>query len=295
MANANPRRVVAPHPRSLDDVVGRNLPQWAVDFLVIDLERDYRSGIYLTLKLAKFHSSPHVREMYRTASQFFSRVNDLMSRSDSFSHNLAYRMLSFPEPYEIRLGYAALGSYGSGVGKGELRDELFDALMASKELRKAMVAEPDMLCCVPGIAMDRSSDVVATITKHQLVAFTQDQAAFWKFDRACMKKRHIENAWNPKTEAIGGFDAIVPTDDLGRVFLLVPKEICRSGPPMNPRQYFRDLGPKAGGGASDLTRKEAMIADAAKHPGRLRGFAVERMRDPSRFKPRRELRDPDEK
>lgn len=294
MSTRIPRRIVAPHPRTMDEVVGRSLPQWAVDFVKIDLERDIQKGIHLTVKLAKFSGIPVVRSMYDEAVRFFKRVDRLMTKGDPFSMALARRMLDFPEPYEIRLGFTALGSFGSGLGDGALSDYVFAVLKNRPALRRTLTVEPDALCFIPWVDMDRTSDIVATIVKRHLVRFTQEQAAFWKFDPRCMKTRVVENCWDPSAEKLTSETASVPVDDLGRTFLLVPKGICRSGPAMNAGQYFRDLGPSGGRARQQAsgTLKEQLLDDAAAHPDRLLKFAVDRMKDPTRFQPRREFRVP---
>lgn len=282
------QRIIAPHPRRLDEVVGRNLPQWAVDFVVIDLEKDYQAGLYLTLKLANSHPNPIVRKMYSDACRFFTLVHQLMTSGDPLSLRRARQMLVFPEAQEIRLGYSGIGSYGSGIGNSTLSEHVFNTLLAQPQLREALTVEPDALCFIPWIAMDRSSDIVATIVKQQLIGFTQSQANFWGFDSNCLAQRTIENCWDEKTQRLIGVRATVPVDDLGRPFLLVPKEICRSAPPMTAGQYFRDIGgsPRASG----ASMKEQMLDDAAAHAGRLPSFVADRMADPDRFKPRAEFR-----
>jgi hypothetical protein len=292
MSTPNPRRVIAPHPRTLDQVVGVSFPAQHVDFVLIDLERDYRTGLYLTLALAKNHPDPIVKKMYGTAVRFFKQVDALMTIGDQVSLARARKMLSFPEPFEIRLGYAGMGSYGSGIGQGTLGDYVFDVLLAHPALRAAVAVEPDAICLIPGVAMDRSSDMVATITKPHLIEFTASQAAFWQFDPACFRLRNVDNCWDEPNQRLGQLMAKVPVDDLDRTFLLVPKEICRSGPPMSGGQYFRDLngpdGAPSGGDGESL--KELVLEDAARNPARLTEFVRDRMRDPDKFKPRREFR-----
>lgn len=295
MSTPNPRRIIAPHPRTLAEVVGVSFNQDLVDFVVIDLERDYESGLYLTLGLAKTHPNRFVKRMYHEAARFFKRVNALMTKGDRFSLRLARKMLRFPEPQEIRLGYAGVGSYGSGFGKGTLGNHVFNALLSEPVLRKEIAAEPDAICFIPGIAMDRSSDIVATITKRHLIDFTNDQAAFWRFDPTCFRTRAVDNCWDEASQKLVSLVARVPADDLDRTFLLVPKEICRSGPPMTAAQYFRDLdGPGGGSVRDEETLKESLLKDAARHPKRLSNFIQDRMKDPSRFKPRREFRNTEE-
>lgn len=292
MNTRNPARNIAAHPRSLDEVVGRNLPQWAVDFVVINLERDLTAGLHLTLKLAKGSSNPHVREMYTAATDFFKLLRGHMSQARTAVHSARTRallMLDFPEPAELRLGYASMGSYGNGMGRGELATHLFDSLMRWPELGDLLTIEPDALCLVPKIGMDRTSDIVATIAKQQLIAFTQDQAQFWGFSPNCMKPQHVRNCWNPAVRRLDSISAEVPVDDLGRTFLLVPKEICRSGPPINPEQYFRSIDPIGPEGSGD-TRKEQLLDHCSARPGSLTDFTQERMKDPQKFKPRREFR-----
>lgn len=291
MSNGTPRRSRAPHPRSLQEVIGVSYPDHMFDFVVIDLERDIPKRISITMKRALSHPSPTVKAMYHRAVEFFREIDALMSAGDSVSLQRARNMLAFPEPGEFRLGYTVMGSSGKGLGRSMLSEYLFHRLLGDPLLRKVLCIEPDALGCIPQIAMDRSSDILATIVKPLLIQYTQEQARFLGFRPDCMQPRDVRNNYVPGRPTLVTLNEHVPVDDNGAVFLLLPKELCRSGPAMTPHQYFRDLGPDGGVSAIEgESAKERMLRDALANPGRLEGFVKDRMSDPDRFKARREFR-----
>lgn len=284
------KRAGLPHPRSLHAVLGITLPPELLEFVVINLERDLQAGIYLTMRLAYESENPIVRRMYRKSQHFFRTIDQLMTKGDAVSLGIARRMLAFPEPGEIRLGYAANSSRGNGVGDGHLSTYIFNVLLTSPPLRDALRDEPDTITMIPGVDMDRASDILATIVKEELIEFTQQQAQLLAFDPACMQPRDVHHCWLP-TGTLGTITAIVPVDDNDNVFLLVPGEICRSGPAMTAAQFFRHFPPpdgeKSDGGA---TSKERAMKQSMQNPTQLATFAHDHMKDPSNFKPRKEYR-----
>ena len=124
-----------------------------------------------------------------------------------------------------------------------------------------------------------------------LIQYTQEQASFYGFRSACMEIRSIRNNRVPGQAKLVALNERVPVDDNGATFLLIPKDLCRSGPAMTPWQYFRDLGPDVGVRPLEgESSKERMLRDAHENPSRFEQFVRDRMRDPERFKARREFR-----
>lgn len=291
MPRALPRRSKTPHSRTLQEVIGVGLSDDAFDFVVINLEHDYELGLHLTMQLAAESDHPIVRAMYREACAFFADIDDLMTAGDMLSMRRARGRMDFPEPWEIRLGYTRGGSNGNGLRDGALGDAIFQALAASPTLRRVLRTMPDGINAIPQVGMDRVSDVLATICKVQLIEFTQQMAAFYNFDSRCMREVDVENCWDRRSEKLVTKRALLPVDDLGRVFLLTPKEICRSGPPFNANQYFRDIDPSFGaGGVRGEGAKVRMMEDAIQRPDLFEAFIRDRMRDSRRFRARKEFR-----
>src|SRR5262245_31892282 len=119
MPRYNPRPTPGRNPKTFAQVVGVNYPQSTVDFVIPNLLRDLEFGLCITVALARDHVSPHVRAMYQTASEFFTRLKDLLDRAargDPTALIAAERMTYFPEAQEIRFGYTSEGSDGNGIG-----------------------------------------------------------------------------------------------------------------------------------------------------------------------------------
>jgi hypothetical protein len=284
------QRSKAPHPRSLQEVVHVYYDDHLFDFVVINLEADIEKRISITAKLSLGHPSPTVRAMYGRAVEFFKLVDSLMSAGDLVSLARARRLMNFPEPTEFRLGYTAGGSGGYGLGSGTLSSILFDTLLRDPLLRKVLTIEPDSISFVHQVGIDRSSDILATIIKPLLIQYTTEQAQFYGFSASCMQRRTVPNNWIPGTDGLVSISEVVPVDDLGRVFLLLPKEMCRSGPAMTAHQYLRDMPPPTGATYAALSAKERMMRDAAAHPEQFEAFVRMRMSNPDNYQARREYR-----
>jgi hypothetical protein len=288
----NPRPTPGRSSRTFAQVTGINFPQATVDFVIPNLLRDLEQGLCITVALARKHASPYVRAMYREAYQYFTQLKNNLDRAamgDQLAMTRAWTMADFPEPHEIRFGYTRVGSMGNGVGAGELSGYILQSLLRWPQLRAACAVEPDSLCLIERIGLDRVSDVMATITKKHLIEFTIDRAAFWGFDPACMRTVDIENVWDSAAGRLLTVTASVPVDDRGAAIILVPKGIVRSSPPLKVRQYFNDV---YGSARADGEESKADLArDAENNPGALGKFVEDRLRDPEKFKARREFRD----
>jgi hypothetical protein len=292
----NLRRAKLPHPRSLVDVTGLSLPRdkyghLPVDFVEINLDHDLLEGLHLTLKLARASEHEIVRQIYHAMCVFWRRFDNLMTLGTLDSRTEARAMLQFPEPWEIRLGYTTAGSRGNGFSDGALSREIFAVLDQVPTLRRLLRTEPDALCSVPNVGLDRISDVIGTIAKLELIAFTQQQAGYWNFIPTCMADQPVENCWVPAVNRLRTITANLPRDDHGRIIVLVPREICRSGPPFSAAQFFRELPRLPGDGAITIS-KEAMLATAIARPEDFAGVVKDRLRDPTRFRAKKGYRPP---
>lgn len=284
------RHAKAPHPRSLQDVVNVSLfTDTAFPFVVINLEHDLERAMYLTMKLATESEHPIVRKMYGTACRYFGLLDDLMTEGSDVSLQLARDIVQFPEPWELRLGYAGDGSIGNGLGAGHLGDMMFDTLRRSPWLRRLLRTEPDALSSIEQVGMDRVGDILGTICKSLLIEYTVEMAARYRFDSRCMRTVVVEGCWLEEERRLGEISAVLPVDDLDRVFLLVPGEICRSAPAFSAAQFLREMG-MTKADASGMTAKERMMADAESDPARFSQFVKDRMRDSRRFRCRKEYR-----
>jgi hypothetical protein len=280
--------------RSFAALTGVTLDQQLVRFVIPEMSHDLEKGICLTIALARNHPDAHVRSMYGRACRFFRRVDALFlaaQRGDTAAFRKLTAMLRFPEVAEIRLGYTLSGHDGSGIGGGDLSRHLIDYLGRYRQLRETLKVEPDAIQMVPFIGMDRASDAMATICKVDLIDFTKWCAHFYHFDPACMRQATVRNVWDETSKTFVKVADALPVDDNGRVLLLVPKGIARSGTSLGAAGYFDNGGPK---GSPVPTRpaqrdKEAALRDSEAHPGKLQGYTFERMKHVT---PRREFLPP---
>ena len=93
--------------------------------------------------------------------------------STSVSAQAARRLLTFPEPFEVGLGYTAGGTHGSGAGDrfaARMADGIAVAIAAG-------LGQPEHIEEIgilnEGIGADRISDATANVIKGRLIAYTQ--------------------------------------------------------------------------------------------------------------------------
>ncbi len=110
---------------------------------------------------------------------FFDAVLDLLKRADGHRNSMhwvkAQRFLHFPEPKEFALGHAMGNPEGRGIGS-DLARGMCDGLEFFRERGRgsddrllAMLA-----VLVPGMGVDRISDMVCNILKGRFITYTQD-------------------------------------------------------------------------------------------------------------------------
>lgn len=281
------------HGRNFFQVVGRFFDQTTVPFLIPDLQRDVPFGVYVTVALARGHDHPEVRAMYDDMCRYMAEFERFMKDHRRNPSMMTLRRLknhtAVREPHEARLGYTKVGSRGRALGKGALQAELLDFFTKRPDLLRDCTVEPDTLSYASNFGIDRVSDVVVAVCKRRLVAFTQWCATFFAFDPRCMKEVQLENVWQPERGTFGTETHVLPVDDNGDAILLVPTDLVRSAPPLSAEAYFSAV---YGDNYDGPRGKRAVLDDAAQHPGRLGEFAKDWLRDPERYKNRRNLRPP---
>lgn len=93
--------------------------------------------------------------------------------TNSVSAKAARRLLTFPEPFELGLGYTAKGTRGSGSGDrfaARMADSIAVAIAAG--LRQPEHIE-EIGILNEGIGADRISDATANVIKGRLIEYTQ--------------------------------------------------------------------------------------------------------------------------
>lgn len=259
------------------------------EFLIPDTQRDLAYGVYLTMALARIHPDPLVESMYSSVREYYQRLEDHLAGArahDLTAWQRARRMGSFPEPEELGFGYAQDGRDGNGIQEGELSLRILHTLRSHRALSVACAEEPDALALIELVALDRVSDVVATITKRELIRYTQEMAGRYRFSPDCIREVAVPNIWNPDAGKLETQVHVLPVADDGRAILVVPKGIVRSAPPFTPAQYTRFYYP----GRRPMTKAE-VLADIGDNPDRLLRAMRHVFEDDWRFRPRRDLRD----
>ena len=110
--------------------------------------------------------------------------------SKSVSAQAARRLLTFPEPFELGLGYTAVGTRGSGAGDrfaARMADGIAVAIAAGLT-QPEHIEEIGILN--EGIGADRISDATANVIKGRLIAYTQEVARRHEVPLATHKVRH---------------------------------------------------------------------------------------------------------
>lgn len=112
---------------------------------------------------------------------FFASCRDLVARSggDRSSPHWARarRMLTFPEPKEFALGLSMGSPHGSGTGSDLSRDmaEALDVMV--RAVQRGVDYVDVFALFVPGLGVDRISDMFCNILKRRFVAYTQQACA----------------------------------------------------------------------------------------------------------------------
>ncbi len=109
--------------------------------------------------------------------EFFDHAHRLLAAAineEDARWRKAERMLMFPEPRELRLGYASGGIAGHGSANTR-RDEIVDGIRTSIDLGIERLERFEELPLFnKGVGPDTISDLTANILKHRLVTYTQE-------------------------------------------------------------------------------------------------------------------------
>lgn len=197
--------------------------------------------------------------------------------SKSVSAQAARRLLTFPEPFELGLGYTAVGTRGSGAGDrfaARMADGIAVAIAAGLT-RPEHIEEIGILN--EGIGADRISDATANVIKGRLIAYTQEVARRHDIPLDTHKVRHARVSldaarWHDE-------EVELPTNPAtGRPIILVPEFILGGLPTLNADDWFDShfnddirlsLNLKVGQAVS----KSSIVAFARQRPERVREWA----------------------
>ncbi|GAA1989992.1 hypothetical protein [Microbacterium pumilum] len=195
----------------------------------------------------------------------------------SVSAQAARRLLTFPEPFELGLGYTAVGTRGSGAGDrfaARMADGIAVAIAAGLT-QPEHIEEIGILN--EGIGADRISDATANVLKGRLFAYTQETArrhdlplathnvghARVSLDAARWHDEEVELPTNPST---------------GRPIILVPEFILGGLPTLNADDWFDshfndDIRLSLNLTVGQAVSKASIVAFARQRPERVREWA----------------------
>jgi hypothetical protein len=237
----------------------KGVDQFDVDFVIPRLEADLPIGIdpFLLYK----SRDPLFREMHKAVLRVFGEG---LRAVHGGQLSEARRLLDFPEPAEIGMGYAKGTKRGSGIGD-HLAGLIIDTLQGAPALQERGIKhiEEFQLLSV-GIGADRISDIAADILKATLIDYTQRQCELWSIPLASgVPVEHVLDLdaleWSD-----GHYD--LPTSPVdGSPIILVPRRIVRALPWINYDDYVRSefasyLRAKRSHDATDSGRGSASLA-----------------------------------
>lgn len=197
--------------------------------------------------------------------------------ASSVSAKAARRLLTFPEPFELGLGYTSAGTRGSGAGDrfaSRIADGIAVAIAAGLD-HPEHIEEIGILN--EGIGADRISDATANVLKRHLIAYTQDIARRHEIP---LVERRVRNTRVTLAEARWHNDIVElpinPTND--QPIILVPERLLNSLPTLNADDWFDShfnddirlsLNLKVGEGVT----KASIVQFARLNPDRVRDWA----------------------
>lgn len=198
---------------------------------------------------------------------------------DSVSAKAARRLLTFPEPFELGLGYSAASTRGSGAGDSyaaQMADGIAVAMAAGLE-QPEHIEEIGILNM--GIGADRISDATANVLKARLIIYTQGVAR----RHGVVLDRHKVRNSRVTLEMARWHDEEVelPTNPTsGRPVILVPEFLLNKLQTLNADDWFdshfnEDIRQSINLPVGKAVSKADIVSWARQHPDRVRDWARE--------------------
>jgi hypothetical protein len=217
----------------LDDALGLTLNRLDVDFHLPNLEQDSRLAFDPFLLFKSRHHDLvgwHERLMI-----YVARVVALVSGGRTSE---AVDTLTCPEPNEVRLGYTAHGTSGSGIGR--VHAAAIAAMLESNPdlLSRGLRHVEELQLYSVDVGADRLSDLAVNVLKQELVEYTQRQATIWGVP--LQSSVGLAHAWDHSALEWVDLVADLPVDpETSSPIVLVPRRVLRRLPWIN-YEDFRD-------------------------------------------------------
>ena len=209
------------------------LQQPSLEFLDVVLEED--TPIFLDQRALVALRSEWGDEGASLVQDFFDEVLDSIRADDEDRARLLLSGLH--EPNETRLGFSKGRVAGRGVGRG-LADDLFQSLSQSEAVRADGLIEDleDTALLIPGVGVDRVSDITTNIIRRQLIAFTREMAE--KYDMPLVDGVDSGALWS-REEGTWTNEPTLLLAPKGKPLLLVPRSAARWKLDYDPGEYYR--------------------------------------------------------
>lgn len=195
----------------------------------------------------------------------------------SVSAKAARRLLTFPEPSEIRLGYTSDGTKGSGSGEGyaqAMADGIAVAIAAGLSTPEHI---EEIAILNVGIGADIISDATANVVKRHLISFTQQVA---KRHKLPLDQHDVRNARvNLKNARWMTEKVYLPTNPFTKQpVLLVLEQILNKLPTLNADDWFQstlneDIRTSMNLNIGQGATKADIVGWARRYPERVREWA----------------------
>jgi len=203
--------------------------------------------LFLDPFLISHTEHPLFQNTHKDIVRFFQHAFKLVATANSTKNERLKRttleMLSFPEVFELCLGYSSRSVKGSGAGKG-FANLLYESITSYLEMGMH-VEEVNQLeimsIFVRGLGCDRISDITANLLKPYLIKYTQEIAKRHKIEMKKLPLNKIKyNSKLSKWES--GYVVLPENTSNGAPVLLVPKYFLRKLPTINDIEFIGYLG-----------------------------------------------------
>lgn len=169
----------------------------------------------------------------------FQRLAPFYDKSQSDPYQHVVRLLAFPEPRELCLGYASQSTDGSGTGLGIASDVVEAMSLAVSRGVVHIDHFEELSFLVEGIGRDRISDMTANILKQRIIKYTQRVARKHGIPMEGVTLR--KSLFDPNRGAWENAEHQLPVNPTnGRAVLLIPKRFLRELPTLNGYNWFDD-------------------------------------------------------
>lgn len=206
--------------------------QGGVDFVDVDVYGDV--PVYLDPTAIRNQSGDWAEECIESLQSYFSAlVGAIKAEDDKTLRDLIYPLR---EPNETHLGDSAGKSQGTGLGSAKKANELIESLRASGAVASGLLTDlEDSALMVEGIDKDIVSDITTCVIRRQLIAYTQNQCAFYEIKTELQESGPI---WNSSENAWVTTEVMLPRA-AGDKLLLVPRAIVRAKLTVDKGRYYR--------------------------------------------------------